>query len=184
MGSAGDTAFWVEIEVILETTTINLTAMDTESGSVRSNGTVLTARNVGDTPDDVSSQAFVSYDISSIPADATITEVVADFSSFDTLGDHFNDLGCLDLFKQTYGTLDAGDYFVGSPSGRLIRWCSTGSLTAPNIDDDMVTALQSRVGTNRFQLRLQFQTDVSVDGEGDMVRFGFPKLTITYTAPP
>jgi hypothetical protein len=187
VGASGDTAFWVEIKVVPETTTVELVQNDGESGSVRSNGSVHSVKNVGDTSDDLSSQAFLSFDISAIPNDAVITEVVVDFDSFDQLGDPFGDLGCLDLFKQTYGTLDAGDYFSGSPSGRLIRWCSAGALSSPTIDDDMVTALQSRIGTNRFQLRLQFHTDVTIDAEADMVRFGLPgqplKLTVTYYTP-
>jgi hypothetical protein len=187
VGTSGNVAFWVKIVVAPETTTVELGQIDGESGSVRSNGTVLGARNVGDTSGDLSSQAFLSFDISGIPAEATITEVVTDFDSFDMLGDPFGDLGCLDVFKHTYGALDAGDYFAGSPSGRLIRWCGAGSLSPPTIDDDMVMALQSRMGTNRFQLRLQFQTDVTLDAEADMARFGLPgqplKLIVTYYTP-
>jgi hypothetical protein len=183
-GASGNAPIYVEIVVAPETTTIELVQIDGESGSVRSNGTVWGVKNVGDTSGDLSSQAFLSFDISGIPAGATIIEVETDFNDFDQLGDPFGDLGCLDIFKQTYGALDAGDYFAGSPSGRLIRWCSAGSLSPPTIDDDMVTALQSRIGTNRFQLRLQFQTDVTIDAEADMVRFGTPlKLTVTYYTP-
>ena len=187
VGSSGDVAFYVEIDVIQPTVTIELNHIIAECGSVRSDGSVLSVKNVGDTSGDESAQVFVSFDISSIPGDATITEVVTDFSPHDTLGDPFGDLGCLDLFKQDYGALDAGDYFSGVPSGRLIRWCSSGSLSSPNIDDDMVTALQSKVGTNRFQLRLQFQTALTADAEADMVRLAGPgkhlKLTITYYTP-
>ncbi len=187
LGASGNVAFYVEIVVAPETTSVELNQIDGESGSVRSNGTVLAAKNVGDTSGDLSSQAFLSFDISAIPADATITEVKTDFNSFDQLGDPFGDLGCLDLIKHTYGALDAGDYFSGTPSSRLIRWCSTGALSSLTIDDDMVTALQSRIGTNRFQLRLQFQTDVTIDAEADMVRFGLPgqplKLIVTYYTP-
>jgi len=184
VGPSGNVAFWVKIIVSPETTTVELVQIDGESGSVRSNGTVLGVKNVGDTAGDVSSQAFLSFDISAIPADATITEVATNFGSFDQLGNPFVDLGCLDVYKHTYGSLDAGDYFAGSPSGRLIRWCSAGAISSLTIDDDMVTALQSRIGTNRFQLRLQFQTDVSIDAEDDMVRFGSPlKLIVTYYTP-
>ena len=187
VGASGNVAFWVKIIVSPETTSVELVQIDGESGSVRSNGTVLGVKNVGDTSGDVSSQAFLSFDISGIPADAIITEVATNFDSFDQLGNPFADLDCLDVFKHTYGALDAGDYFAGSPSGRLIRWCSAGALSSLTIDDDMVTALQSRIGTNRFQLRLQFQIDVSIDADADMVRFGLPgqplKLFVTYYAP-
>jgi hypothetical protein len=187
VGASGNVAFWVKIIVSPETTTVELVQIDGESGSVRSNGTVLSVKNVGDTAGDISSQAFLSFDISAIPANATITEVATNFNSFDQLGNPFADLGCLDVFKHTYGSLDSGDYFAGSPSGRLIRWCSAGAVSSLTVDDDMVTALQSRIGTNRFQLRLQFQTDVSIDAEDDMVRFVLPgesiKLIVTYYTP-
>jgi hypothetical protein len=184
LGASGNVAFWVKIVVAPETTSVELVQIDGESGSVRSNGSVLSVKNVGDTSGDLSSQAFLSFDISGIPAEAVITEVATDFNDFDQLGNPFGDLGCLDIIKHTYGALDPGDYFSGSPSSRLIRWCSAGSLSPPTIDDDMVTALQSRIGTNRFQLRLQFQTDVTIDAEADMVRFGTPlKLIVTYYTP-
>jgi hypothetical protein len=184
VGPSGDVAFWVEIVVAPETTTVELVQIDGESGSVRSNGSVLSVKNVGDTSGDLETQTFLSFDLSGIPANATITEVIVDFDSYDQLGDPFGDLGCLDVYKHTYGSLDASDFFSGSPSGRLIRWCSAGTLSSLTIDDDMVTALQSRIGTNRFQLRLQFQTDVTIDAEADMVRFGTPlKLTVTYYTP-
>ena len=187
VGSAGDVAFWVEIDVLQPTVTIELNHIIAECGSVRSDGSVLSVKNVGDTTGDESAQVFLSFDISGIPGDATITEVVTDFSPHDTLGDPFGDLGCLGLYKDNYGALDAGDYFGAVPSGRLIRWCSSASLSSEKIDDDMVTALQSKVGSNRFQLRLQFPTAVTVDAEADMVRLAGPgkhlKLTITYYTP-
>lgn len=185
VGAQGDVAFWVEIDVVQPTTTVDVASIDGESGSVRSNGSVLGPANVGDTSSDASSQAFVSFDISAIPADATITKVVADFSNYDTLGNPFADLGCLDLYQDNYGSLDAGDYFGGSPSGRLMRWCSTSALDAPKADDDMIGALQSAVGGSRFKVRFQFQTDVSNDSEADMVRLNDSNLalTISYYTP-
>ncbi len=187
VGNSGDGVFYVEIDVVPDTTTVLLTQADGESGSVRSNGDVKGVKYVGDTSTDLSSQAFLSFDISAIPGDATITEVVTDFGSHDQLGDPFGDLGCLDLFKYNFVPLDSTDYFTSAPSGRLIRWCSTSSLNSPVIDKDMVTALQSKVGSSRFELRVQFQTDISSDGEADMVRFVLPgdalELKVTYYTP-
>lgn len=187
IGSSGNTAFFVEIEVVPDTTTVLVTQVDGESGSVRSNGEVKGAKDVGDTTVDLSSQAFLSFNISAIPGDATITEVIADFSPHDQLGDPFGDLGCLDLFKYDYLPLDSTDYYTSATSGRLIRWCSTSSLNSPVTDNDMVTALQSKVGSSRIQFRLQFQTDITTDGEADLVRFVLPgddlELKVTYYAP-
>jgi hypothetical protein len=187
IGPNADVAFWVEIEVAQPTAEVELLNSDPDSGSVRSDTSVLAVKNVGDTGSNLTSQGFVTFDISGIPADATITEVITDFTRFDTLGNPFGDLGCLDLYQDDYDDLDAGDYFGGVPSGRLIRWCSTGSLSELKIDDDMVAALQSKVGSDSFQLRLQFQVALTSDGEADMVRFAGPGkwliLTVRYTTP-
>jgi hypothetical protein len=182
-GTAGKALIWVEIEVVPVTTTTNLTAVEGESGSVLSNGVVAAARNTGDTLADVSTQAFFSFNVSGLPSDATIVEVEANFTSFSQQGTPFDDLGCLDLFDHPYGTLDGSDYFSGTPSNRLIRWCTSGSLTQIKIDDDMVTAVQANLGSSRFQIRLQFQNAISADTENDMVQFELPVLKITYWTP-
>lgn len=190
IGAAADQAFWVKIDVVPTSTTATLTWLSAEGGSVRSGGGVLAGvPNVGDTPDNQSSQAFMSFDISGIPAGSTITGVTFDLSHYDTLGNPFADLGCLYVYKQDYGSLDAGDFTPGSPSGGLIRLCGAASLGSSVADDDFITAVQSKVGSSRFQVRWQFtDTSVSSDGEADMVRFGLPGQPITmtvtyYTAP-
>ncbi|HOJ01422.1 MAG TPA: NBR1-Ig-like domain-containing protein [Anaerolineaceae bacterium] len=153
-----------------------------EGGSVRSDGTVMSGLyNVGDLPTNGSSQVFVSFDISGIPADATITEVRVDFTDFDMLDDPFGDLGCLRAYVQNYGNLDAGDYFGGVPIGAIGRWCSAGELQTVAVDDDFKSALQSAVGNSRFRIRLQFSDKLSDnDNTGDMVRFGTIKLRVIY----
>jgi len=189
--------FWVQIKavsaIVPEPTSVFLppslpphtytaNSINAEGGSVRSNGEVRTSLpNVGDVESNASSQAFVSFDISGIPAGATITEVKVNFSSFDTLGDPFGDLGCLRAYKQNYGTLDASDFVSGSPLGAIGRWCSTSELHSVTADDDFKNVLQGLVGSPRFQIRLQFNEHTSDnDSVGDMVRFGNLKLEITY----
>ncbi len=184
IGPAGDQAFWVAIDVVPAITTVTLTALSGESGSVRSGGGVLSPRNVGDTSDNQSSQGFFSFDISGIPAGSTITDVRFNFTGYDTLGNPFADLGCLSLYKQDYGSLDAGDFFSGSPSGAMIRLCSTGDLGSAVADHDFVTTLQSKVGTSRYQIRAQFDTALSSDAEADMVRFPLIVMTVSYYTTP
>ena len=180
IGPQAQTAFWVEIEVVPATTTVTLSYIGGESGSVRSDGSVLGVRNVGDTSDNLSAQAFHSFDISGIPAGSVITSVTFNFSGFDTLGNPFADLGCLYLYQQDYGALGAGDFVAGSPAGALIRICSAGGLGSAVADDDFVESLQSKVGTTRFQVRFQFtDTAVTADGEADMARLPLA-MTVRY----
>jgi hypothetical protein len=181
IGPQAQTAFWVEIEVVPATTTANLTAIEAESGYVRSDASVSSPRNVGDTSTNLTSQAFQSFNISSIPAGSTITSVTFNFSGFDTLGNPFADLGCVYMYQQDYGALDAGDFVAGSPAGALIRICNAGGLGTAVADDDFVDSLQSKVGTSRFQVRFQFtDTAVSADGEADMVRLPTIVMTVRY----
>jgi hypothetical protein len=176
-----NTAFWVEIEVVPATTTVNITALAAESGMVWSDGTTYAARNVGDTDTNRSSQAFQSFDISGIPAGSTITSVTFNLTGFDTLGTPFADLGCLYIYQHDYGSIDAGDFVVGSPSGGLVRICDAGGLGTAVTDNDFVSALQSKVGSSRFQIRFQFpDVAVSADGGSDMVRFPTVTMTVRY----
>jgi hypothetical protein len=164
-----------------------LVTIANEDGHVRSDGTVNAYPNVGDTPQNRGAQALMSFDISAIPAGSTVSKVVVDFTDHDTLGDPFGGSlgdGCLRGYLHDYGQPDTSDYFTGSPVGALIRWCSTAELDTPGSDADMASALQSKLGSARFQLRLQFKPPPSDgDGVGDMVRFGQVKLTVTYQAP-
>ena len=178
---------WVEIKVkapaAAVTKTITLNPVTAESGSVRSGGTLHSGLlNVGDTETNLGSQVFLSFDISGIPDGATINEVKLKFNDNDTLGDPFASLGYLRMYEQDYGTLDAGDYFVGAALGALVRWGNMAEVNAIIADAEVKSSLQDKVGSNRYKIRLQFN-DTTTDGanDGDMVRFGTPQLVIKYT---
>jgi len=159
-----------------------LSSVSGESGQVRSDGTILTPPNTGDTDTGVVAEAFVSFNMSSIPAGATITKVVVDFSSYDILGNPWNlGDGCVRAYVQNYGTLDAGDFFPGDPTSAVTRWCGTAELSSVFEDAGMKSVVQSAVGTSRLQLRLQFRTPTTNgNATADMIRFGTVKLTVTY----
>jgi len=185
--------FWVQIKAVEDDTAalppavaaLSLSQVSAEGGSVRSDGTVKsTLYNVGDLSTNGGSQVFASFDISGIPAGATITEVKVDFSDFDMLDDPFGDLGCLRAYPQNYSSMDAGDYVGGSPIGAIGRWCTSAELQTIAADADFKTAMQSQLGGSRFQLRLQFNDKLSDnDNTVDMVRFGTMKLHVTYQLP-
>lgn len=185
--------FWVQIKAVAgaapalppAVAALSLSQVSAEGGSVRTGGIVMNALyNVGDLNTNGGSQVFASFNISGIPAGSTITEVKVDFSDFDMLDDPFGDLGCLRAYVQDYGSMDAGDFFDGSPLGAIGRWCSSGELQTIAVDDDFKSALQNAVGDSRFQIRLQFNDKTSDnDNNGDMVRFGTIKLHVTYELP-
>lgn len=190
--------FWVEIKALAPTATPTATftpsptggiytapLVGAESGSVRSSGEKLSVTNAGDVESNASSQAFLSFDLSGLPAGATIIEVKVNFSNYDMLGDPFGGLGCLRIYTQDYGTLDAGDFTGGSPLGAVARWCSPAELSAETLAADLKAAIQAKVGSTRAQFRAQFNESAS-DGDGiaDMTRLGANiKLIIKYTLP-
>jgi hypothetical protein len=182
--SGGD--FYVAITVAGDTL-LTLNQVAGESGSVLSNGTVKpNVLHVGDTAANLGSQVFLSFDISSIPAGSTIKSVTFDYTVGSTMaGTPLITLGCLYFYSHNYGVLDAADFTLAPPPGGLTKLCSASDLTVPITgDDDWVTAVQTRVGTTRFQVRLQFPTVVSdLNAADDLVKLGTITLKIAYKKP-
>jgi len=168
------------------THTVAITNNGGQGGSVRSDGTVLAnVPNVGDTETNITSEAFFSFNISSIPSGSTINSVIANFSNYDMLGNPFGlSDGCARAYAQSYGSLNAGDFYTGDPLGAIARWCSTSDLNNVINQPDMLPALQASVGSSRFQLRVQFRVPTTNgNGVADMIRFGAVSLKINYTTP-
>ncbi len=186
-------SFYVDIKVQNAATATNtlppaiaqvvLTGLTGEDGFVSSDGSVNANPNAGDTDTNTTTEAFVSFDTSVIPAGATITKVTVDFGGgHDTLGNPWSIAdGCLRAYVQNYGTLDAGDFFPGDPTSAVIRWCSSAELSTVFEEAGMKSVVQSIVGSSRLQLRLQFRTPTTnSNGIADMVRLGTVKLIVTY----
>jgi hypothetical protein len=164
--------------------TVNLQTIGSEDGHVRSDGTVAAPPNAGDSAANTTLEAFLSFDVSGIPAGATITKVIADFSDYDTLGNPFSlgGDGCVRAYVQDFGALDAGDFFSGDPLGAIAKWCSAAELSTAAEQPDIKTALQAKVGSSRFQLRFQFRTPTTNnDSVADTIRLGAAKLIVSYT---
>ena len=180
---------WIKIVVTDNPTVPNaqdiaLFVVEPISGYVLSDGSTGAPENVGDIPGGVSMQAFLTWVISAIPAGSTILEVEVDFSDADTLGTPFADLQCLRAYPHDYGTLDSSDYISGPVTGSLARWCDFTDLQDPIVSSAFATALQDKVGSDRFQIRLQFNSVASDgDDEADVVRFDMAILRVLYTEP-
>ena len=179
---AGGT-FLVKV-IVVATTTVTLSPNMSESGSVRSDGTIYSGDiNVGDSVENYPIQAFISYDISGIPANATIMEVKDKFNPYVIGGDPFGHLGVLNGYKMDFTLpLVSGNYISGFPTGNIIDWGATSILDLTEVQAELKTALQSKIGTARFKLRLQFAGSNN-DGVADSVSFTNPSLIVTFTTP-
>ncbi|MDA8114202.1 MAG: NBR1-Ig-like domain-containing protein [Acidithiobacillus sp.] len=163
-------------------TQVTLTSVSSEDGYVSSDGIVNPNPNVGDNSSNQTLEAFLSFDMTPIPAGAVITKVVVDFSAYDILGDPFTiSDGCLRAYVQDYGGLDSGDFFPGDPTNAILRWCGTAELSSVTENASMISVVQSKVGSTRLQMRLQFRVPTT-NGNGveDVVRFGNVKLIVSY----
>ena len=184
MGSVTATA---EVAIaMVPTHTVELFSIAAEDGHVRRDGYVGTEPNVGDTTpvrSDVATQAFFSFDISMIPAGATIRSSSLDLTTYSMFGHPFVHLGSLFVYNDQYGDLDSHDFHVGPVvAGALYR--AFGSLTEPFTSSLLTAAVQEQVdaGSPRFQIRLQFEKYSYYNIEADYLAFGQAKakLVIEY----
>ncbi len=142
-------------------TAVELFSLIAEGGHVRRDGYVGQQLMVGCTADRIAIQGFLSFDISALPKGVTIKSVSLELDSgaVGMFGSPFERMGQLQVCKCQYGKLDSGDYFAGPATGvicSLPLWssgCSSSSL--------LVAAVQEQVdvGSDRFQIRLQFERD-------------------------
>ncbi len=99
--------------------------------------------------------AYLSFDISSIPAGAHIQSASLDLSNALLDNDPFGSLGWMRVYHHEYGTLDSSDFVDGFPTGSLQTYSSKPS--GPFSNQGLVSAIQGRLGHSRFQVRFQFQ---------------------------
>jgi len=182
-------SFWVQIKVVEppDIEQVTLYSIGSESGYVLENGTVkMGLVHVGDRNSNNGSQAFISFNISGIPSDATIIEVTINFSDYDKLGTPFGSLNCLHAYAHNYETLGPEDYKDPGAANSLMRWCNTNELNAGTVEEDLKDRLQSELIGSRLQLRLQFK-DKHDDGDNnaDLIRFSKYNmmLIVKYTSP-
>jgi hypothetical protein len=186
--SAGQVSYNISVVLMslpLSEYTVIIEPVTNESGYVQSNGDAWpTLIYAGDTMDNLSIQSFVSFNISSIPSGAIVQDVIVDFSDYSSIeGTPFSDLGCIKAFVHNYGTLDSGDYFTGAQQDQLFQYCSISSLSS-HTSGKVKSTLQSKVGTSRFQIRLQFaDRETDAHNDDDLIHWSPQnmKLIVTYT---
>ncbi|MEX2143633.1 MAG: NBR1-Ig-like domain-containing protein [Anaerolineales bacterium] len=158
-----------------------LTISASSVGQVDANGTVGSAAHTG-ANSGTGVHGFASFNISGIPSNATIEEVEVDFTGFDTVGNPFASMGCLQAFAGAFFPLDSGDYSAAG-AGPDMEWCDSNSLDTVYVVDEVADRLQAALGTSTvLEYKLRFSGAPSGNG---LVRFlsGGLKLIVTYTQP-
>ena len=177
-------SFYVQIEVTTDGSSGGEGAHTLSAGSVGqvdANGTVAVGAHAG-ANSGVGVRGFISFDISTIPTDATIEEVEMDFTGFDTVSNPFATMGCLQAYAGSYFPLDASDYNA-SGSGPDMEWCDSNALDRVYVVDEVAARLQAMLGTANV---LEYQLRFSGTPTGTaLVRFlsGGLKLIVTYSEP-
>jgi len=169
-----------------------LTTISAEDGAIYKEGATYSkyaGTCAGDFSADGSRRGFLSFDISSIPAGATIKEAILDLSTYNKTGDPtYATLGFFEVYHYQYGTyadLGAADY---EASAKLVKGGRFSSYPLSpwkfNIKEsyDSEAVLQNLVdgGSPRCQLRLQFSKPTDNDHVTDFLCFNSATLTIKY----
>ncbi len=181
IGGAGT---WIVKIKVVNTVVVTLTPVVGESGTIRADGGPWPDYTAGESNADITKtvQTYLAYNIAGIPAGSTITEAKFDFTDYITVGSPFN-LGPLNAYVADYGaTLDMADFVVGFPPGNIADWGSTAALNVVEASNELKAAIQSKIGTSRLILRLQFAGS-NMDAVKDRVTFTHPSLIVTYTTP-
>ena len=167
-------------EAVQDSKTIIVKQIYEEGGGLDSDGGCCIT-GAGDNSKDQSTQSFLSYDVTEIPTNATIVEAKPDFSEYNRNADPFSTLGCLNVYQQDFGSVDPKDFFLGTPTNSLAKWCSEVDLKTSQLkSDELAKALQSKVGQKRFQVRLQFDKSTDNNKQTDNILETYSKITVTY----
>jgi len=171
-----------------------------ESGSlVKNNNTYKKSSAVcaGDTTLNLPSRAFLSFDISSIPANAIIEEAVLDLGNYAISGNPvytvsgYGNMGALEVYEHQYGpSADMGTLGYNFPStmvGSFKMSDTSGSpqsldVTLDSAGNNVIGQLLSN-GQARSQFRLQFFTTTNWDGIADEVCMESAILRVKYSIP-
>jgi hypothetical protein len=124
-------------------------------------------------------RGFLSYDLSPLPAGATILTATLDLSTGTRTGSpSFDNLGAFEVYSYTYDTLDPDDLY-GEPAVFIEALDAAAAL--PPLDVTDLVREQIALDGSRLQLRLEFTEPTHAGFTEDTVCFeSRPPLTIEY----
>lgn len=146
---------------------INLDPVSGESGSIKSDGTVLSLRTVGDDSIDNGIKTYLSFDVSKIKMVEEFRLATLVIETQDRNGTPWSDLGdlCIDVVDYGTGPLVRGDYEVEGV--RLERFTAA---PLPEIDVTQLISQALRDKEDRFQIMIYFHSETDGDGVSDNLK--------------
>ncbi len=176
-GRGGTDTSSVTVQVIGTKITMPLNPVSSESGSIRSDGRIISLWTVGDDTVNNGIRTYLSFDISKIARVEEFRSAVLSISTLDQNGTPWADLGGLSIGEIEYGSrrLQVADYKLSSK--RLERFASAPT-TGVDLTPIISRAVRDKV--SRFQIVLYFQTETDEDSSADNVKITVAELTVSY----
>jgi len=177
-----------------------LNLIQAESGSlIKSSASYSKSAAVcaGDNPANLASRAFLSFDLTSLPPAANISEAVLDFSGNTVLGAptysnaNWGNMGAMEVYQYQYGSLEnagrlayesttssVGSLKLTGVAGLPLRLDATLDSNGNNVVQQLMNNAQSRC-----QFRVQFFTSTNWDSKADQLCLEGALLWVKYTLP-
>ena len=169
-GPSANGTFWVTIVVPTATSLPTSRTISATGYSYRSDGKTDTNFNIGDNLDNYSLVAYATFDLSNIPANATITGVYIDLTSSTTSGNPFSNLGCVNISYSSTGDL-------------MWTFCSQSALLSGAGDSSAIAGTEDGLIARQLDLKLEFDKGTNNNGSPDQLKISAIYLTVTYLIP-
>jgi hypothetical protein len=178
-------------------TTGALPNIESEDGAIAKDGTTYTTfagACAGDRANNTQRKAFISFDISSIPAGSTIQDAVLNLAYTKDGNPSYATLGFFEVYFYEYGNysnLQSNPSVHFNTAGQLVKGARYSSYPfSPwelNVEETStsVPLLQNMVaaGKQRCQFKIQFSLPTDGDGAIDLYCLTNATLTVKYTEP-
>jgi len=180
--------------------TATLNVVSSESGSLVKSTVTYMKSNLacaGDTDANFASRAFLSFDITSLPRSAVVSQAILELSNYTVIGSptysksNWGNMGALEFYQVQYGSSgDIGrvDYESTVPLVSSVKLTNlagtllTIDVTQDNGGNNVIQQLLTK-GAARCQFRSQFFTSTNWDSKADLICLDGMVLKIKYTVP-